>query len=120
VEPPITFAEGVIFAEELKGLVKKMTERVVGIADFSRVHIFPQEIVSTHVDCMRALNAKLERTGVLIANSPTLNLQMARLLRDSSNPKRRTFTSPAELCVWLSEVLTPAEQARLKEFLAQP
>jgi hypothetical protein len=120
MEPPITYAEAVIFAVELQNTVKRMTERFVGVADFSRVHIFPQEVVSTHVDCMRALNAKVERTGVLIASSPTLSLQTARLLRDGSNPKRRAFTKPDELCLWLSEVLTPPEQARLKVFLASP
>lgn len=117
MEPPITYAEAVIFAAELQTIVKRMSDRFVAIADFKRVHIFPQEVVQTHVDCMRAVNAKVERTGVLIENSPTLSLQMARLLRDASNPKRRAFTNPNDLYAWLSEVLTAAEQARLKEVL---
>jgi hypothetical protein len=120
MEPPMTFAETVIFVEELRRIVKAMADRFVGVADYSRVTIFPQEVIATYVDCMRSLNPKLERTAVLIANSATLSLQMTRLLRDGSNPKRRAFTSPTELCAWLSEVLTPAEQARLKEFLAIP
>ena len=118
MEPPITYAEAVLFAAELQGIVKRMSDRFVAVADFTRVHIFPQEVVATHVDCMRAVNPKLERTGLLIANSPTLSLQMVRLLRDASSPKRRAFTNPSELFAWLSEVLTPAEQDRLKEFLA--
>jgi hypothetical protein len=117
MEPPITYAEAVIFTAELQAIVKRMSDKFVAFADFSRVHIFPQEVVQTHVDCMRAVNAKLERTGVLIENSPTLSLQMARLLRDASNPKRKAFTDPTGLYLWLSEVLTPAEQARLKEVL---
>lgn len=115
---PLTFAEAVIFAEELRAIVKPMGDRFVGVCDFSRISIFPQEVIATYTDCMRDLNPKVERTGVLISNSATFGLQMGRLLRGASSPNRRSFVSPTELCLWIGEVLSPAEQARLKEFLA--
>jgi hypothetical protein len=115
---PLTFAEAVIFAEELKAIVKPMADRFVGVCDFTRVSIFPQEVISTYTDCMRSLNPKVERTGVLISNSATFGMQIGRLIRGASSPNRRTFVNPTELCLWLSEVLTPAETARVKEFLA--
>jgi len=47
-------------------------------------------------------------------------LQFVRLVRESHHPSRRIFDSPSALGTWASEVLTPAETARLTSFLSRP
>ena len=118
VASPVTVSEVVAFAKELQGIVDGMNQRFVACSDFSRVSILPPEAVATYATCMRSLNVKLERTGLLVSTSATLSLQIARLLRDGANPKRKVFRDPSELKLWLGTALTADEQARLAKFLA--
>ena len=117
VASPVTVDETIAFSRELQALVAKM-DRFISCSDFSRVVIFPPEVVATYVECMKILNTKLERTALLTPYSATVGLQLGRLLRDAGNPKRRTFRSTTQLALWLSEVLTIQEQVRLQEFLS--
>jgi hypothetical protein len=63
-------------------------------------------------------NPRVSRSSILTLPERSLaNLQVLRLVRESSTDQRRHFTSPVEQHHWLSEVLTGAEQARLAVFL---
>jgi hypothetical protein len=120
VAPPITVSEAIAFAEALQSLVDGMNSRFVACSDFSRINILPPEIVMTYATCMRSLNTRLHRTGILVAKSATFGLQIARLVKDAGNPNRRSFTDAHDLKLWLAETLTREEQTRLAEFLASP
>jgi hypothetical protein len=120
VAPPITVSEAIAFAESLQTLVDAMNSRFVACSDFSRIHILPPEIVMTFATCMRSLNTRLDRTGLLVAKSATFGLQIARLVKDAGNPNRKSFTDASELKLWLAGALSRDEQARLAEFLASP
>ena len=64
-------------------------------------------------------NPRVERSAILTAeNSPVAVLQFLRLVRASGHPQRRLFSETNEMTTWLAEVLSPAEGARLWEFLS--
>ena len=68
---------------------------------------------------MAGNNPHFERSAALGSKqSPLTMLQFLRLVRDSGNKERRLFDDVTELCAWLDDILSPAERARLREFLA--
>ncbi len=93
--------------------------RVVICADYRAVSVFAPEIADELARLMVDMNQYIERSAILVAPDHATNvLQVQRVVRESHNENRRRFTDAAELQRWLAEVLSPAEQARLKEFLS--
>jgi hypothetical protein len=57
------------------------------------------------------------RTGTRLGRSPTLHLQILRMIREANHPQRKAFREPAEVLAFLAEVATPAERDRLAGLL---
>jgi hypothetical protein len=65
-------------------------------------------------------NARTERSAALASpDAPVAVLQFLRVIREAGLPDRRLFFHETELQRWLEEVLTPAEAARLGDFLSE-
>lgn len=105
------------FGDECRRLMKRAGQPVVVCADYRAVHVFSPVAAEALKELLRDLNPLIERSGLLVAPDHAINLmQMSRVARESGT-QRRTFVDKAPLREWLDEVLTPAEQARLTQFL---
>jgi hypothetical protein len=94
-------------------------ERVV-VMDFRRATILPPELADTLVDLLQSPSQGLLRNGVLVPTaSPTVAMQLARIVREGNSDLRRVFRSTRDLAAWLGEVLVGAERKRLHLFLAE-
>jgi hypothetical protein len=99
---------------------QSMTTRIVTVADWRNCPVMQEEAAVRFLDGLRNHNPRAERSAALATQKSSIAmLQFLRLVRESNNPDRRLFFEPEPLIEWLSEVLSPEEQARLKEFLAQ-
>jgi hypothetical protein len=64
------------------------------------------------------VNPRVTRSAILtLPEDAMTNLQVVRLVREAQNASRRAFTDARDMTNWLSEMLSPAEGARLKKFL---
>jgi hypothetical protein len=96
-------------------------QRLVVVTDWRFCPIMSAEAAERILSRITATNSGTERSGAVASrDSPSAVLQFLRLVRESKHPDRRLFYNAAELVTWLSEVLTPPEVARLKEFLNEP
>jgi hypothetical protein len=97
------------------------TQRLVTVTDWRYCPILSGEAAERLLTQITATNPRSERSGAVISRqSPSAVLQFLRLVRESRHPDRRLFYKVDELVAWLSEVLTLAETARMKEFLQEP
>jgi hypothetical protein len=93
-------------------------QAVVTVADWRRCPVLAEKAADRLVQRMAGNNPSVERSAALVSPSASIAaLQFARLIRETSFDNRRMFTNAAPLITWLSEVLTPAEQERLRAFL---
>jgi hypothetical protein len=93
---------------------------VVICTDLRASHLFHPDVSERIVRTMRGETTNLQRNGLLGSGSAVLTLQLARLVKETTNDaRRRVFTQPEPLFAWLDEVLTPAERLRLRQFLAE-
>jgi hypothetical protein len=89
-------------------------------ADWRRALVFSPEASDAMIELLRRGNSQLLRSAVLLsATDATFGLQVERLFREAGNPNRRSFRAVEPLMVWLKDVLTPAERARVAAFLAE-
>jgi hypothetical protein len=94
-------------------------ERVV-VMDFRRAAILAPEVADTLVGLLHGPNPHLLRNGVLVPTaSAVVAMQLARIVREADNERRRVFRDRHELEEWLGELLDPSERLRLKEFLEE-
>jgi hypothetical protein len=61
----------------------------------------------------------LRHAMLLPPERATFALQAWRMLRDGGSPARRGFQHVGEITLWLDEVLSEPERARLRAFLAE-
>ena len=99
---------------ELVGSMKD----AIGCFDLRLARVLPADIAEAGLGVMRSDN-RLFHTIALLANSPMLSLQIARLMREANNPRRKLFEMTGELELWLQPHLNQAERQRLHEFLTQ-
>jgi hypothetical protein len=94
------------------------SQSVVIAADWRYCRLMGAE-ASDHVGKMiGSFNARIERSGTVTSpDSPVAVLQFLRVIRESKHPGRKLFQNVSELSEYLGELLTPAEQARLAQFL---
>jgi len=96
-------------------------QRIVVVTDWRFCPIMSAEASERILARITGTNHGTERSGAVASRqSPSAVLQFLRLVRESKHPNRRLFYGADELVTWLSEVLTPPEIARLKEFLNEP
>jgi hypothetical protein len=94
-------------------------QALVAIADWRRCPVLAEPAADRLVQQMAGNNPRVERSAALVCpHASTAVLQFTRLIRETSFDHRRVFTSAPPLVAWLSEVLTPAEQERLRAFVA--
>jgi hypothetical protein len=96
--------------------------RIVAAVDLTGLQVMPQKIADMVAQLFHRDNPKVERSGILVSPLyPAASMQVVRLAQRANNPDRRVFGSDRrdEMIAWLSGVLTPAEQARLRTFVGQ-
>ena len=101
--------------------VRQMKRAVIVCSDLRATHLFRPEVTDRLIHTMRGANPDLERNGMLGNGSALLTLQLARFIKEASGPddRRRIFTQTAQLLDFLDELLTEAERARVRRFLAE-
>jgi hypothetical protein len=113
-----TKEDAIAYADAFRRLVPGLKRGVI-CADYRAVAVFPPVVADELARLMSDMNPYIERSAILVAAEHATNaLQVQRVVRETHNENRRRFTDRNELEHWLGEVLTPAEQARLKEFLS--
>jgi hypothetical protein len=117
IESPITIVDLEPLGQRLGQAIAAISGRFVVCTDLSRANIMPPDVAEAFIRLMRRDNPQLERSGFLVGASALFSLQLERMLKEANNPSRRPFRSAAPLVSWLSEVLNPAEQVALKQFL---
>jgi len=115
---PVSLAETSSWARDHDAVIDAVRGPYVCFVDLVDATVFPQEVVDAYVTTMRN-EPRLRRTGTLLNASPTMSLQIQRMIREANNPERKVFRVPDELEEWLGEVLAPAERMRLDELLAK-
>lgn len=93
--------------------------KAVIVTDWRRCGIMSKEASEYILPKITATNSLVIRSAAITSRgSPTTVMQFARIIRESQHQDRRIFFETEELVTWLDEVLVPAEQARLRAFLA--
>jgi hypothetical protein len=117
---PVTDEELIAFVPQMVKWVRSIVGQVVFCHDVRGTIVLTETISSRVIDLMRHDNPRLKRAALLLpTGSAVLALQFERIIREAGNPARRTFRRAAEAQEWLSEVLVPAEQEGLAQFLAE-
>ena len=123
----IRVAQGYRSVEDVDEMIAMMVERASALpadqryvvaADWRHVIVMSPETAARARAMLSKSNARVERSSILTHSDQSLtNLQIQRLVREAENANRRHFVSAREQYLWLSEVLTREESARLAEFL---
>jgi hypothetical protein len=98
--------------------ILQIAPRYVSCVDVRHTRILSAVHAQNLISILRANNPNLERAAFLLSPK-TLSLQVLRILHESQNLSRRHFSNIDELCLWLGELLTPAEMIRLREFIKE-
>lgn len=111
---PILGEEPGAWRRDHERMITAMLNTYVVFIDLADAPVFPPDMIEAFSSTMRN-EVRLLRMGILLGSSPTLGLQMQRLLRDAQHPHRRLFREPREAEAYLSEILTLSERTRLHE-----
>ncbi|HEX8112967.1 MAG TPA: hypothetical protein VF516_34785 [Kofleriaceae bacterium] len=116
IESPTTTSEWKAIPGQLTPIHGRLPGKYMYCANISRARLLRPEEVEPMKKIMQLDNPRLLRTALYLgSNSATLMLQMERLIRETSNPERKTFRDPQKLIAWMSEVTTAEEQERISE-----
>jgi hypothetical protein len=110
------------YAREIAVQIMRLpsTVRPVLCADHRPVAIYPQPAADRLTELFVQMNERLERVAILVApTNATLNMQLARLVREAAMPHRRVFQDARQAEAHLATVLAPSELARMREFLSE-
>ena len=117
---PIEPVELEAFDRERTRMRMQFIEERVVVMDFRRASILPPELADTLVGLLHGPNPGLLRNGLLVPTaSPTVAMQLTRIVREAKSDRRRVFRVVRELAAWLDEVLDRSESNRLSQFLAE-
>jgi hypothetical protein len=119
VHTPMKLEEMLALRARHLEVLQSIAGSYVIVTDLRHAHVFPPDITEAFIQMMGRINPDLERSAVLINESAVLGMQAERAIGEAGNPNRRSFREPWTLLDWMSEVLTPQELARLKQFLAE-
>jgi hypothetical protein len=115
---PVSIEEAVVWGKDHDAVVASIGGPYVCLVDLVGATVFPPDVVARYVETMKGEH-QLLRTATLLSPSPTLGLQIQRMIREANHPERRAFRDPFELQQWLGELLTESERARLGVVLAE-
>jgi hypothetical protein len=94
--------------------------RVVTAVDWRFCPLMSPEAAQRIGQLIAANNERTERSAALADRNAALPvLQFLRVVREADHPERRLFFNQVELIQHLTELLSPAELARLHAFLAE-
>ncbi len=111
---PILGEEPGAWRRDHERMIGAMLNTYVFFIDLADAPVFPPDMIEALMLTMRN-EARLLRMAMLLGSSPTLGLQMQRLIRDAQHPHRKLFREPREAEAYLSEILTLSERTRLHE-----
>lgn len=87
--------------------------------DLTRTGVFSPEVASKVGEIFRQDNPRVERSGILVADSAIFSLQIERLVLQAANPARRCFHDAFDMKTYLGGLLVHEEHIRLAQFLAE-
>jgi hypothetical protein len=94
--------------------------RAVICADHRPVVIYPPEVADKLVQLFTSVNTRVQRAALLVTpTNATVNMQLARIVRESDNPNRQVFRELERFTAFLGEVLDAAELARVRAFMGE-
>lgn len=111
---PILSEEPGAWRRDHERMIGAMLNTYVFFVDLGDAPVFPPDMIESFSVTMKN-EARLLRMALLLGSSPTLGLQMQRLVRDAQHPHRKIFREPREAEAYLSEILTLSERTRLHE-----
>lgn len=116
---PLSLEDVQQFAQQHVAITRKMAGTYVGVANLLEASVFLPEVAEALTRMLSGVAAQVERSAMLIGESAIFAMQVERVIRNANSPNRRTFRDAGQLVAWLSEVLTPAEQRQLEQFLLE-
>jgi PAS domain-containing protein len=117
---PITDEEMRGFEVDLRSVLAALPGQVVFCTDLRAARVLTDNVAERLIGVMRWDNLKVRRTALILPEGhAVLALQFERIVRAAGNPARRTFQHADQAAQWLAEVLGPAEQDSLLDFLAE-
>lgn len=114
---PILGEEPGAWRRDHERMIAAMLNTYVFFVDLADAPVFPPDMIEAFSVTMRN-ETRLLRMAVLLGSSPTLGLQMQRLVRDAQHPHRKIFRDAREAEAFLSDILTLSERTRLHELAA--
>jgi hypothetical protein len=114
---PISASEAAPWAKLHDEVVATVGGPYFCLVDLARATVFSPDAVDAYLATMRN-ETQLLRTGTLLGRSPTLHLQILRMIREANHPQRQAFREVEMVHAFLAEIATPQERARLAELLA--
>lgn len=113
---PVGEGEAMSWRRDHDAMLQSVLGNYIVLVDMTDANVFPPDMVEAYVATMRN-EPRLLRAALVLSASPTLSLQIQRILRDAFHPHRRTFRDVREAELFLGEVVTLPERARLREIL---
>ncbi len=88
--------------------------------DLRRTQVLPAHLAKLMPDYMKRAEGHFEAAAYIASlESPTLFMQIRRLVSQTANPTRRVFSEAAAAIDWLDEKLDANERRRVRAFLAE-
>jgi hypothetical protein len=113
---PVGADEALGWRRDHEAMLQATLGNYVFFVDMMDATVFPPELVEAYVATMRS-EPRLLRTVIVLGSSPTLSLQIQRMLRDAHHPQRRVYRDLKEAENWLTEIMTMPERTRLRELI---
>jgi hypothetical protein len=118
IQPPLTLDELRLWPPQANRIFARVRGQVVACTDLRPARVFTPEVTKQLLTLLRGESPHVERAAILVGEGAVFSMQIARMFRELGGSLRRTFLEPDPAIDWLSELLTPAEVDRLREFLA--
>ncbi len=116
---PVSIDETTQWQRDHDAVIASVAGPYVCFVDLRGARVFPPEVVNAYVAVMRD-EQRLERTATLLPGSPTVAMQIGRMIREAGHPQRRGFQDRDALYDWLAKVLDDNERSRLERLLDAP
>ncbi len=114
---PVTTAEVSAMIKSIVALIQAHGT-LRGIVDLRGSTVFPDDLADEIADFLRVDSPNIERSAFVAGSTSAIfNLQLDRVIQGGKSLRRRMFRERGLAEAWMSEVLTPAENRRMREFL---
>ncbi len=116
---PLTTTDVSDIVSRLRMFVLANSGRVLLCGDLRAMSLLPPEHAELFQSMFARDNPKVERSALIVSQRVGgFGMQIERMVREANNPARRVFDDAALGAAYLDPLLTPAERAELKRFLA--